>query len=229
MEALSRDLQKKGFRNVVHSKKDEKVEKTSKDKVADSGNQKIEEHLLFLSFDDEKIILSEAMKHGTLIRGGAYGEERVAEINSLAQEKKDKMGISRVIIKNEQKQAISPDHAANPFDLYKYLSEADRVRLSFQILKRIRVIECAETESAFKKDGIAKIEDKELLFDFLNRHDIIKDIFCLKSRSQAVLRMLKFQKTKDAAPSDQEDGSIWRQASKNLFIDEETIREFYGE
>lgn len=69
------------------------------------------------------------------------------------------MGISRAILRNENKILLNDSHIKAKYDLYKYLSEADRVRLCFIFLKRIKIIDCKEVEAAFEKDGIHKIDD----------------------------------------------------------------------
>lgn len=137
------------------------------------------------------------------------------------------MGISRTILRNENKILIDDQHIKAKYGLYTYLSEADRVRLCFSIFKRIKVIECKELEDAFAKEDLKKIDEKETLVDFLSRYTIITEVECLKSRSQAVMRLNNFVTGSGAQNSD--NGLIWKQASLNIFIDQEVIRDFYGE
>ena len=92
---------------------------------------KLESYILLIAFDDEQKLLQEAKKHKAEIKLSSYKKVELDKIEELAQQKKKEMGISRIILRNENKILLSSEHAKNKFDLYKYLSEADRVRMSF--------------------------------------------------------------------------------------------------
>jgi hypothetical protein len=61
-------------------------------------------------------------------------------------------------------------------DIYSYITEADRVRLSYQILYKIEMKSLPKSEAALSKDAYSRMDDREHLIDFLKRHDIYKDI-----------------------------------------------------
>ena len=132
-----------------------------------------------------------------------------------------------MIIRQESKQLISTTQIKEKFDLYTYLSEADRVRICFEILSRFKFKDCKNFQAKLDEKEFKRIDDNEYLIDFLKRVDIVTDILCLNSRSRAVNRLNNFKGgEKD---NKKNDGLIWRKASKHYFIDDFVVREYYGE
>lgn len=76
------------------------------------------------------------------------------------------------------------------------MSEADRVRLSYQIFyKYIKFADMKKTSKLLAEGSYSRIDKAELLLDFLKRHQFMKEICALHSRSRAVLMMREYKET----------------------------------
>jgi hypothetical protein len=66
------------------------------------------------------------------------------------------------------------------------MSEADRVRLSYQIFYKIKFSQMPKTNQLLTEDAYKRIDKDEFMLDFLKRHKCMKEITALHSRSRAV-------------------------------------------
>ena len=145
IEALGDDLFTLGFRSQAHPKKD------------DEG--KIEEHIVFLALDSETKIFEEAEKQKLCRHFISFSKAEQAKINTLAMNYEIEKGLDKRVTYCESFEPITRKNRAQIAretveadsqgkevdDLYSTMSEADRVRLSYQILTRVKWSELKKT------------------------------------------------------------------------------------
>jgi hypothetical protein len=113
-------------------------------------------------------------------------------------------------------------------DLYSLLSEADRVRICYQLLLQIQFEKQMKTKNSLDAKTYPRMDPQEGLLDFLKRNKIYQELTPLHSRSRMVQKMLNFKinrNRKDYNP----DETLTSVAMKSWFTPVPLIREYYGE
>ena len=82
--------------------------------------------------------------------------------------------------------------------LFDIMSEADRVRICYDLLNKINLVVMKETSKVFDAQTFKRLDSNEKLMDFLKRHKVFEDIAALHSRSRAVHQMLGFKAAKES-------------------------------
>lgn len=112
--------------------------------------------------------------------------------------------------------------------MYSLLSEADRVRICYQLLLQIKFDKQIETKNSLDAKTYPRMDPQEGLLDFLKRHQIYQELTPLHSRSRMIQKMLNFKingSSKDYNP----DETLTSAAMKRWFMPVPLIREYYGE
>lgn len=109
------------------------------------------------------------------------------------------------------------------------MSEADRVRICYMLLNRVRLSDLKATSKVFPESKFKRYDDHECLLDFLKRFEIFENITALHSRSRVINMMKEFKicKLKDCEydPST----SILKKSFTGWFIPVDVLRDYYGE
>jgi len=134
------------------------------------------------------------------------------------------MGIDKRILKAEIFGHINKTSCPKKEDMYKMMSEAERVLISYKLLKNIRLGQLKNASQMFDPKKYARFDENEKILDFMGRHDLLIELACLHSRSRAILRLNCFK----SHPDKSHEG-IWVRASRGYLIDDSTIREYYGD
>lgn len=114
-------------------------------------------------------------------------------------------------------------------DLYSVISEAERLRLSYVLLNRVKLSNLKNTNEAFSEANYQRVDANECLLDFLKRHKIFKDITALHSRSRVIQKMLEFKVCKETGAKFDPKESLLKKSLKNWFVPVDLIRNYYGE
>ena len=68
--------------------------------------------------------------------------------------------------------------------IYTLISEADRLRICYQMINRIKLVSLKNTNDVFVKEKFQRLHQNECLMDFIKRHKFFIDITALHSRSR---------------------------------------------
>jgi hypothetical protein len=114
-------------------------------------------------------------------------------------------------------------------DLYSIISEADRVRICYMLLNRVKLIELVATSKAFPESKFKRYDEQECLMDFLKRTEIFVNIDALHSRSRVINQMKEFKLCELTGSKFDPKISLLKRSLRNWFVPVDLVRDYYGE
>ena len=114
-------------------------------------------------------------------------------------------------------------------DLYTVLSEADRVRLCYNILTKIKLAEMGQTSAIFSTKQYSHCDINEKFLDFLKRHKLYDDIQPLHSRSRMIKKMQDFKLAQRDGFEYDPTATLLSRSLKQRFAPVGLIRDYYGD
>lgn len=214
-EAISADLQIHGWRSQVKANPGEESDESK--------------FILLIALENESKVVAEAERQKTSrVNVSRKAQAKVAKYV----EEQEKKGIRARVSRAECQVPITQGMMASledDEDLYTVMSEADRVRLCYNILTKIKLAEMGQTSAIFSTKQYRLCDVNEKFLDFLKRHKLYDDIQPLHSRSRMIKKMQEFKLAKKDGLVYDANATLLSKSLKQRFAPVALIRDYYGD